>query len=67
MTNDTYIGAPAIRRRFGISVPTLRRWIKLGRFPKPDITVARRNKWKASTIDAFEAAPAGVGDSGTYS
>jgi predicted DNA-binding transcriptional regulator AlpA len=62
MTNDTYIGAPAIRRRFGISVPTLHRWIKLGRFPRPDITIARRNKWKSSTIEAFEAARRPAGD-----
>jgi hypothetical protein len=55
MTNEIYIGAPEIRRRYKITPPTLRRWLKVGLFPKPDIRIANRDKWKASTIEDFES------------
>ncbi len=55
MTNDLYVGAPEIRRRFQISPPTLRRWIRRGAFPSPDLHIARRDKWLLSTITSFEA------------
>jgi hypothetical protein len=62
MTNEVYIGAPELRRRYQITPPTLRRWLATGQFPQPDLRVTNRSKWLQSTIAAFEAHLMSVSD-----
>jgi predicted DNA-binding transcriptional regulator AlpA len=44
---------PDVLRRYRITKPTLRRWLRAGRFPAPFV-VANRSMWRASDIEAFE-------------
>lgn len=51
---------PIIRRipaakYIGVSVPTLDRWLALGKIPKPTKFSARASGWKQSVLDEFIA------------
>lgn len=51
----------AVRERLGISDPTLRMWIRSGRFPPPIILGPRKHSWDSAVVDAWLAERAGVG------
>ena len=44
---------PDILRRYRITPPTLRRWLRAGRFPQPFV-IANRSLWRSADIEAFE-------------
>jgi len=44
---------PDILRRYRITKPTLRRWLRAGRFPAPFV-VANRAMWRVGDIEQFE-------------
>lgn len=44
-----------LRDRFGVSDPTLHRWLKVGLLPKPVYVGARSPRWPEDEIDALIA------------
>jgi predicted DNA-binding transcriptional regulator AlpA len=48
---------PDILRRYRITKPTLRRWLRRGDFPAP-MRVRNRSMWTAETVAAWETARA---------
>lgn len=40
--------------RWGISAPTLWRYVRSGKIPQPDVCIADRKGWRVETIEAFE-------------
>jgi predicted DNA-binding transcriptional regulator AlpA len=56
-TPDRVIYRADLPGLFGVSSETVRRWIKAGRLPKPDIAITQRTVgWRLSTLQA-----AGIG------
>ncbi len=51
---DRFIRAAEVRQRYSISDPTLHRWVKSGKLPKPQYINSQR-VWRASVIEAAEA------------
>ena len=47
-----YVPAPTLRRRMGISAPTLWRWRRLADFPPP-VVIRRRNYYSTAAIAAW--------------
>jgi predicted DNA-binding transcriptional regulator AlpA len=43
----------ALAERLGVSLPTLDRWTRSGRIPKPKKLGARIVGWPSSTVDSF--------------
>lgn len=55
MTRPTYLTGPEVRKRYGITAPTLVRWARdeaLG-FPKP-LTIRGRNFWPLEELETFD-------------
>lgn len=50
---DRFLRAKDIRHRYTISDPTLHRWVKSGKLPKPQYLNSQR-VWKQSAIEAAE-------------
>lgn len=65
--SDPLLGGPEVAERIGVSPGTWRSLIRDGYTPPPDepdaerSANARRPKWRASTIDAWQAARPGRG------
>jgi len=54
--DEPIVYAPEIRELNGkITDRALRKWIELGRFPKPDGNINGRNFWLASTVRQHRA------------
>jgi predicted DNA-binding transcriptional regulator AlpA len=51
---NEYRSIKAVVEQFSITDETLRRWVKMGMFPKP-IKVGRRVLFRVSDLIAFEA------------
>ncbi len=50
---DTVIWRPQLQGALGVTSETMRRWIKDGKLPRPDVDLSRRTRgWKASTLRA---------------
>ena len=50
---DPFLRAKDIRTRYGISDPTLYRWAKSGKIPKPEFINGQR-VWRQSIIEVAE-------------
>lgn len=48
---DRVIWRTDLRRQLGVSQETIRRWLKEGTLPKPDVALSRRTLgWRLSTL-----------------
>jgi predicted DNA-binding transcriptional regulator AlpA len=47
-----------LRERWGISAPTLWRWERTGKVPRPDVVIGDREGWKPETIERAEQSAA---------
>lgn len=52
---NTLLRRPEVAQILRIAVPTLDRWVQLGRFPRPIRVGANTVAWKRSTVEAFIA------------
>ena len=51
---DRFINRHALQNDMGVSGETMRRWIKSGKLPPPDVAITERsNGWRASTLRKF--------------
>lgn len=51
---NAVIWQAGLRERWGISEPTLWRWMRDGKIPAPDVHIAGRRGWRPETIEAAE-------------
>lgn len=50
---DRVIWRPDLQQTFGVSSETVRRWLKSGKLPAPDVALSSRTMgWRASTLRA---------------
>ena len=42
-----------IAEKAGVSTTAVRKWVKNGTIPKPDILIGQRRRWYKDRIDAF--------------
>ena len=55
MKNKTvYLRDIAVADRYDISRPTIWRWVKQGKFPKPTKLAGGSSRWKLSDLEAWE-------------
>lgn len=56
-SQDRIVFRPELCEMFGVGSEAIRRWMKIGKLPKPDIAISRRTMgWRLSTLNS-----AGVG------
>lgn len=50
---DRVIWRPDFQRFMGVNTETVRRWLKAGKLPPPDVAMSRRTQgWRLSTLRA---------------
>lgn len=48
---DRVIWRPELQQLFSVTSETVRRWLKAGRLPEPDVFMSRKTHgWRASTL-----------------
>lgn len=52
-TLDPLLSTRRVCQAIDVSDRCLRRWVRAGKFPPPDIQVGRTLRWRASTIRNF--------------
>jgi predicted DNA-binding transcriptional regulator AlpA len=50
-----YVSVRYAARRFGVSVPSIWKWARTGKFPKPLKFGQNISRWRISDLDAWEA------------
>jgi len=48
-----FLRMPEICQRYGVSVPSVHRWVKSGQFPAPK-KISRCSVWNIKDLEAFE-------------
>lgn len=55
MKNDTpFLRDIQVAHRYGVSRPTIWRWLKNGKIPKPLIIGAGSTRWRSSDLEIWE-------------
>lgn len=58
---DRIIWRPYLQQQLGVCAQTMRRYIKAGKLPPPDVNLSqRRQGWNASTLAAAGISLAGI-------
>lgn len=50
-----YLTVKAVAERFGVSTPTVWRWLKTAQFPKPVKLSQGCTRWRISDLEQWEA------------
>lgn len=51
MTDDRVIWRQELQSTFGVTSETVRRWLKAGKIPAPDVSMSRKTHgWRLSTL-----------------
>ena len=50
---DRLLTSKAVRQRLDVSTRTFERWKASGRFPEPDCTIGRLDRWLETTVQGF--------------
>lgn len=56
-TENQFHRMPAVLDRYGVSVPTIYRWVSQGLFPAPVPIGPNTRAWRESDLRAFDADP----------
>ncbi|MDN3520019.1 helix-turn-helix domain-containing protein [Halomonas ramblicola] len=55
LDSPVFLSAPKVARREDVSVPTIWRWVRQGRFPAPVKLGENCTRWRLSDLERWEA------------